>query len=108
MTPRQLCEAMITVSSNLAANILIETIGVENIRGTVRAMGAAGMQVLRGVEDGKAFEKGLNITKIHHDAAIVYGPRPFVIVVLVRGIAEERTSAALIAAITREVFDSIR
>jgi beta-lactamase class A len=166
MTPRQLCEAMITVSSNLATNILIEKLGVENIRRTVTEAGAEGMQLLRGVEDGKAFEKGLNnattargllilleriaagtavspeasramvdilsrqrfnsgipagvppgtivahktgnITKIHHDAGIVYGPRPFVIVVLVRGIAEEQTSAALIAAITREVFDRIR
>ena len=35
MTLRQLCEAMITVSSNFAANLLIETLGVENIRRTV-------------------------------------------------------------------------
>ena len=30
-----------------------------------------------------------NITKIHHDAAIVFGPRPYVLVVLVRGLADE-------------------
>jgi beta-lactamase class A len=60
MTPRQLCEAMITVSSNLAANILIEKLGAENIQRIVHAMGADGMKVLRGVEDDKAFEKGLN------------------------------------------------
>src|SRR5215213_4108592 len=62
MTLRQLCEAMITVSSNFAANLLIEKLGVDNIRRTVAALGADGMQVLRGVEDQKAFDKGLNNT----------------------------------------------
>src|SRR5919198_477367 len=62
LTLRQLCEAMITVSSNFAANLLIERLGVENIRATVKALGADGMQVLRGVEDQKAYEKGMNNT----------------------------------------------
>ena len=60
LTLAQLDEAMITVSSNFAANLLIEKLGVENIRATVTRLGAAGMQVLRGVEDQKAFDKGLN------------------------------------------------
>jgi beta-lactamase class A len=166
MTLRQLCEVMITVSSNFAANILIEKLGVENIRGTIKKLGADGMQVLRGVEDQKAFDKGMNntttargllvllakiadgkavdatadaemlailkrqkfnnaipaglpegtpvahktgtITKIHHDAAIVYGPRPYVLVLLVRGIQEEKQSAALMARLSRTVFESVR
>jgi len=62
MTLAQLCDAMITVSSNFAANLLIEKLGVENVRHTVSALGAEGMQVLRGVEDQKAFDKGLNNT----------------------------------------------
>ena len=62
MTLRRLCELMITVSSNFAANILIEKVGVENVRRTVTALGADGMHVLRGVEDQKAFDKGLNNT----------------------------------------------
>ena len=53
---------MITVSSNLATNLLIEKLGVENIRAEVHMLGADGMNVKRGVEDGKAFEKGLNNT----------------------------------------------
>src|SRR3954454_23926425 len=57
---RQLCEAMITVSSNFAANLLIERVGVDHIRETVTRLGANGMNVLRGVEDQKAFDKGLN------------------------------------------------
>src|SRR6476660_6715128 len=62
MTLRQLCELMITVSSNFAANLLIEKLGVENVRHTVTRLGADGMQVLRGVEDQKAFDKGKNNT----------------------------------------------
>lgn len=161
-TLRQLCELMITVSSNLATNLLIEKLGVENIRATVHSLHADGMNVLRGVEDSKAFAKGLNntttarglsqlmeaialgeavdeessrqmieilerqkfnegipaglpagtrvahktgeITKIHHDAAIVFGPRPFVLVILVRGLADTKDSAALMADITRQFY----
>ncbi len=62
MTLRKLCELMITVSSNFAANLLIDRLGVDNIRRTVTSLGADGMQVLRGVEDQKAFDKGLNNT----------------------------------------------
>ncbi|HJR61761.1 MAG TPA: serine hydrolase [Vicinamibacterales bacterium] len=162
MTLRALNEAMITVSSNFAANLLIEKLDVEKIRTTVTRLGAHGMRVLRGVEDSKAFEKGLNnattargllvlfeklgrgqavsatadremievlarqkfneavpagvpagtrvahktgsITRIQHDAGIVYGPRPYVIVVLVRGIQDQKKSQALIADISKAVW----
>src|SRR5687767_15288889 len=60
MTLRQLITASIIVSSNLATNILIEKLGAENVRKTVAALGGEGMVVLRGVEDQKAFDKGLN------------------------------------------------
>jgi len=164
MTLRQLCDLMITVSSNFAANLLIEKLGVDNIRRTVTSLGADGMQVLRGVEDQKAFDKGMNntttargllvlldriahgkavdasvdaemieilkrqkfndaipaglppgtavahktgnITRIHHDAAIVFGPRPYVLVLLVRGIEDQKKSAALMAEMSRLVYDA--
>ena len=48
-----------------------------------------------------------NITKIHHDAAIVYGPRPYVLAVLVRGIEDQKVSGALIASISREVWNEV-
>src|SRR4030095_13631272 len=60
MALRDLCEAMITVSSNFAANLLIERVGAENVRKTVSRLGADGMVALRGVEAQKAFDKGLN------------------------------------------------
>jgi len=156
-----LAELMITVSSNLATNLLIERLGVANIRRTVHALGADGMQVLRGVEDPKAFAQHVNntttaaalctllraiatgravdtaasarmlailerqqfneaipagvppgtavahktgdITAVHHDAAIVFAPRPYVLVILTRGL-DEKPSAALMAQISREVY----
>jgi beta-lactamase class A len=164
LTLEQLNEAMITVSSNFATNLLIEKLGVEKIRATVTTLGAEGMQILRGVEDQKAFDKGLNnsttargllvlferlghgraidptsdaamvavlkrqtfndampaglppsievahktgnITRIHHDAGIVFAKRPYVLVMLVRGMQEQKESAALMAAISKVVYAS--
>jgi len=162
MTLRQLCEAMITVSSNFAANLLIERLGARAIQQTVDGLGAGGMRVLRGVEDQKAFDKGLNnsttarglltlfdrlahgtavdrtadaamveilerqafndgipaglpggvrvahktgtITRIHHDAGIVFAPRPYVLVVLTRGFESEKASDLVIAQLSRLTF----
>ncbi len=164
MTPRQLCEAMITVSSNLAANILIDRLGPRAIQKTTDDLGAKGMRVLRGVEDDTAFAKGLNnettarallllleaiakgravdrqassemrdvlqrqhfndgipagvppgtpvahktgtITAIYHDAGIVYGRKPYVLVVLTRGLQEEQAAQKLIADISRVVWEA--
>ena len=61
-TISQLCEAMITVSSNLATNLLIQHVGVENIQACLRSIRADSMQVLRGLEDTRAFESGLSNT----------------------------------------------
>ncbi len=163
MTLLQLCEPMITVSSNFAANLLIQRLDAELAQRTVKDLGADGMIVRRGVEDNKAFAQGLNnsttaralmilmeriarleavdadasrqmldilarqqfndgipaqlppgtvvahktgsITKIHHDAAIVLAPRPFVLVVLTRGIEDGKQSAALMARIARVLYD---
>jgi beta-lactamase class A len=160
----QLCDLMVTVSSNFATNLLIQKLGIDDIRATVTALHADGMDIKRGVEDQKAFDKGLNntttahglatllvaiangkavdaessarmveilerqkfnegipagvpqnirvahktgeITKIHHDAGIVYADRPFVIVVLVRGIADFKQSSALIADVTRDLYQA--
>ena len=162
---RSLCDAMITVSSNFATNLRIEHLGVARIRQIVADLGADGMQVLRGVEDIKAFERGLSnsttaralltlleaiargravddassramvailqrqqfneaipagvpagtpvahktgsITRINHDAAIVYASRPYVLVILTRGIDDHAESAQLMARIARRVHDAV-
>jgi beta-lactamase class A len=165
MTLRALNDAMITVSSNFATNILIEKLDAEKVRETVTRLGADGMVVLRGVEDQKAFDKGLNnattarallilleklargqavnarvdaemvavlkrqtfndaipaglphgtvvahktgnITRVTHDAAIVYGPKPYVLVVLERGIQDQKVAKALIASISRVIWSRV-
>lgn len=67
LTIRELAERMITVSSNLATNILIELVGPENVMSTLELLGIRRMRVLRGVEDGKAFERGWNNQTDAHD-----------------------------------------
>lgn len=61
-TIREMIERMITWSSNLATNILVETAGPERIEALMVELGADSMQVVRGVEDLKAFEAGLSNT----------------------------------------------
>jgi len=167
MTVIALVDRMITWSSNLATNLLIERVKAENVTELMRELGAKDIQVLRGVEDPKAFQAGKNntttaydlmlllrliaenkflngrarekiveilsaqrfndgipaglpaatrvahktgnITKHNHDAAIVYAPgrKPYVIVVLTKGIAEQKRSAKLIADISRVVYQAI-
>ncbi|MCY4205738.1 MAG: class A beta-lactamase-related serine hydrolase [Bacteroidetes bacterium] len=163
----ELVYQMITVSSNLATNLLIDFLGAESIQNTVDSLGAPGMRVLRGVEDLKAFELGLSnsttaralatlmemisqgaavspesdsgmidvlldqefnemipaglppdvqvahktgqITRIHHDTAIIYPPdsAPYVLVILIEGL-EEIDSATLGAEIARTVHATLR
>lgn len=64
--------AMIIRSSNLATNMVIEQVGATNVMQTMRNMGAHKIQVLRGVEDNKAFRKGLNNTVTAYDLMLLY------------------------------------
>lgn len=50
---------MIAVSSNLATNLIIELVDAKNVTQTLRSIGAHEIQVLRGVEDTKAFNAGM-------------------------------------------------
>ena len=63
---------MIINSSNLATNIVIEKLGAKNVTATMRALGAKDLQVLRGVEDGKAYEKGMNNVVTAFDLALLF------------------------------------
>jgi beta-lactamase class A len=159
-----LLRLMITRSSNFATNTLISLVGADAVTRSMRSLGAQRIQVLRGVEDGKAFEKGMNntttardlaiilraieegkaaspaathemlaillaqefnekipaglppgtrvahktgeITAVSHDAAIIYptGRKPYVLVVLTRGIADGTKSSKLIADISAIMY----
>ena len=63
---------MIISSSNLATNIVIDKLGATNVMATIRSMGAKDIQVLRGVEDDKAYEKGLNNVVSAYDLALLF------------------------------------
>ena len=69
---RELIHQMITVSSNLATNILMQLVGAGNVTAAMRTLGARDIEVLRGVEDGKAFEKGLNNRTNAIDLALIF------------------------------------
>lgn len=68
---RQLATRMIVRSSNLATNLLVERLDARRITATLRTLHADSMLVLRGVEDGKAYERGLNNTTTARDLAIL-------------------------------------
>jgi beta-lactamase class A len=163
-TIRELMRRMIVYSSNLATNALIALVGADRVNETAHALGAYNTRVLRGVQDLKAFEAGMNntltardlavllravedgsaispaaavvmrdlllaeegnrrirggvpagvavasktgnITGHWHDSAIVYSPgrRPYVLVVLTRGIVPREEGEGLIAEISRAVW----
>ena len=63
---------MITQSSNLATNILIEHVEAKKVTQTMRELGADSIEVLRGVEDLKAYEAGLNNTTTARDLMIMF------------------------------------
>ena len=66
-----LTEDMITWSSNLATNILMEIADPEKVTQTTRELGAKKMKVLRGVSDLKALEKGLSNTTTAYDLMVI-------------------------------------
>lgn len=164
---RDLMRRMITRSSNLATNQLIALVGADRVTATARTLGATKMQVLRGVEDQKAFDRGMintttsadlaallsaiergqalsaassdemrdillaqehndkipaglppgtrvahktgEITAVSHDAAVVYpsNRRPYILVVLTKGLRDSKASGALIADISRLVYSHV-
>lgn len=57
---RRLMFDMITYSSNLATNVLIDLVDAKKVTQSLRDLGIEDMLVLRGVEDIKAYEQGLS------------------------------------------------
>jgi beta-lactamase class A len=68
---RELLQRMITRSSNLATNSVIALVDPKRVTETLRSLGARQMTVLRGVEDDKAYQKGLINTATARDLATV-------------------------------------
>ncbi len=68
---RELIDLMITRSSNLATNILIELADARRVTATMRQLGADSIEVLRGVEDLKAYRAGLSNTTTARDLGVI-------------------------------------
>ena len=60
MTVRELAYWMITKSSNLATNLLVDVVGIDTIQRALDELDIDGIRILRGVEDQAAFNAGLN------------------------------------------------
>lgn len=159
---------MIIVSSNLATNQMIDLVDAKKVTQTMRDLGAPDIQVLRGVEDIKAFDLGLSntttaydlmaifeklalgeavskeaseaminvlldqqfneiipahlpedvkvahktgsITGVHHDSGIVFLPdgRKYVLVLLSKDLADFDAGTALLANVSKMVYDYLQ
>ena len=63
---------MITMSSNLATNIIIGLVGADNVTQTMRYLGASTIQVRRGVEDSLAYAWGWNNIITARDLMVIF------------------------------------
>ncbi|MCA6461409.1 MAG: serine hydrolase [Chitinophagaceae bacterium] len=71
-TIRYLLFRMITRSSNLATNLLMKLADGKQVTTTMRSLGAPTIQVMRGVEDSKAYRHGLNNVTSAYDQMKIY------------------------------------
>lgn len=99
VTLRDLAVRMITHSSNLATNALIEKLDAERITALTREYGATHMMVRRGVEDTKAFNAGLNNTTTANDLVALF-------VALQEGkVANAESSADMLSILEAQAFN---
>ena len=71
VTIRKVTEEMITVSDNLATNLLIAKCGYRKINSTMRKLGAKTGYVLRGIQDEPAYLAGLSNRMTAHDLNVL-------------------------------------
>jgi beta-lactamase class A len=95
---RELARLMITWSSNFATNLLVDQLGAPRIQATARRLGADSIVVLRGVEDQKAFDRGLSNTTTARDLAILLAS-------IAQGeAASDSSTAIMLDILTHQVF----
>jgi len=92
---------MIIKSSNLATNTVIELVNAQNVTKTMRQLGAKHIQVLRGVEDSRAFAKGFNNVTTANDLMVIYEK-------MAKGeIVDSTSSQAMIKILLNQQFNEI-
>jgi len=69
---RELSYDMIIVSSNLATNLVIDLVDAKKVTQTMRDLGAPDIEVLRGVEDIKAFKLGRSNSTTAFDLLMIF------------------------------------
>lgn len=72
MPVRDILYTMTILSGNLATNLIIEELDARRVTQTMRELGAEKIEVLRGVEDMKAFEAGLSNRTTARDLAVIF------------------------------------
>jgi beta-lactamase class A len=90
----ELARRMIQRSSNLATNLLIELLDPKRVTAEMRALGANDIEVLRGVEDQKAF-----------DAGIINSTTAYDLQVILRAIAEKKAVSEAASATMIEILE---
>jgi len=92
---------MIIKSSNLATNTVIELVNAQNVTKTMRQLGAKHIQVLRGVEDSRAFAKGFNNVTTANDLMVIYEK-------MAKGeIVDSASSQAMVKILLNQQFNEI-
>lgn len=71
-TISDLNHAMITYSSNIATNLILQLVGAEETTQTMRSLGAERIRVIRGLYDMKAFDQGLSNRTTAKDLGILF------------------------------------
>ena len=95
----ELIDLMIARSSNLATNILIAFADARRVTATMGALGADSIEVLRGVEDLKAYEAGMSNTTTARDLGVIF-------TALAEGrAASDSATAAMLAILARQEFN---
>lgn len=56
----ELAYHMIVTSSNLATNLLVDLVGLDDLRASLKELGIEGVELVRGVEDDRAWQKKIN------------------------------------------------
>jgi len=64
--------AMITYSSNITTNLIIQLVGAEETTNTMRNLGAERIEVIRGLYDMEAFNRGLSNRTTAKDLGILF------------------------------------
>lgn len=100
-TVSDLVHAMITSSSNLATNLIVDKVGARNVTQSMRRLGANDIQVLRGVEDSLAYSQGLNNSTTALDLMVIFQK-----MALGETVSRE-ASDAMIAILLDQKFDEV-